>query len=341
MSNVNIRRLVDNIRSGTNVYTPIVEAVVNAIQAIEARPTEKGRVTILVHRSSQEELDGGLASPESFTIIDNGIGFNQWNRDHFDTLYTDHKLHQGGKGFGRFTWLKYFDDLVVESVFETNEGRMRRSFSMGTRTEIIVGEKVEACADGDIGSRILMRRMKGRAFPDKKLRTIARTLVERLLPYFIDEEYSCPEISVSEEDHTGRIVLNDFVSNQLAAMIEEIPLETRMFSLGEGEKEQAFQVRVFKIFSPRNQKSKISLVADRREVIETTIHTYFPEFVSFSKRDWKMERKETGIISLRPMSSAPILTPMYRWNEENLCFHGPMTCYIPLVKLILRRPQPT
>lgn len=31
MSNVNVRRLVENIRSGTNIYTPVVELVVNAI----------------------------------------------------------------------------------------------------------------------------------------------------------------------------------------------------------------------------------------------------------------------------------------------------------------------
>lgn len=35
MSNVNIRRAVENIRSGTNAYTPLVEVIVNAIQAIE------------------------------------------------------------------------------------------------------------------------------------------------------------------------------------------------------------------------------------------------------------------------------------------------------------------
>ena len=32
MSNVNVKRLVENIRSGTNVYTPLVELIVNAIQ---------------------------------------------------------------------------------------------------------------------------------------------------------------------------------------------------------------------------------------------------------------------------------------------------------------------
>lgn len=279
MSNVNVKRAVENIRSGTNVYTPLVEMVVNAIQAIEARKPEKGKVEIVVHRSSQQELEGGSPAVESFTVIDNGIGFNDLNRDHFDTLYTDHKIAQGGKGFGRFTCLKYFDDLIVESIFEAHDGLKKRSFKMGKEKDIIVAETVEDCLVGDIGSHVKLQKIRGRGFPDKQLKTIARTLVERLLPYFIDSEYECPNISIKEEDGSGPITLNDFVSNQLAAMIKEIPLKSGTIVLGAGEVSQTFSVRVFKFFSPRNQKSKISLVADRREVTDTAIHNYVPEFV--------------------------------------------------------------
>ena len=35
MSNVNIKRAVENIRGNTTVYTPVVEAIVNAIHAID------------------------------------------------------------------------------------------------------------------------------------------------------------------------------------------------------------------------------------------------------------------------------------------------------------------
>lgn len=42
MSTVNVRRLVENIRSGANVYTPLVELVVNAIQAIDAKGIPNG-----------------------------------------------------------------------------------------------------------------------------------------------------------------------------------------------------------------------------------------------------------------------------------------------------------
>jgi len=279
MSNVNIKRLVENIRSGTSVYTPIVEATVNSIQAIEARKVDIGCIDILVHRSNQEELDGGVPAVESFSVIDNGLGFTKENRDSFDTLYSDHKIAQGGKGFGRFTCLKYFDDLSVESVFEENGKLKKRSFKMGKKNEIIVDEVIADVSNGDIGSKMFMRKMKGRGFPDKQLKTIARTLVERLLPYFIDEDYCCPEIAISEQDGSGRIILNNFVNNQLAAMIKEIALANGEIAIGDGEHQQTFSVRVFKIFSPRSQKSKISLVADRREATDTAIHNYVPEFI--------------------------------------------------------------
>jgi|GEM_PF-6121156 len=41
MSNVNIKRVVENIRSGTTVYTPLVECIVNAIQAVEAAKNDQ------------------------------------------------------------------------------------------------------------------------------------------------------------------------------------------------------------------------------------------------------------------------------------------------------------
>lgn len=298
MSNINVRRAIENIRSGTNVYTPLVETVVNAIQAIEASGSKGGRVDIQVHRADQKELEGALSPVESFTVIDNGIGFDEENRNSFDTLYTDHKIAQGGKGFGRFTCLKYFEDLKVESIFSTEQGSTKRSFKMGKKTDIIVDEKIEDIAEGRTGSKVSMLKVKGRGFPDKQVKTIARTLVERLLPYFIDADYNCPEVGIAEDDGSGRIILNDFVSNQLAALIKEIPLQNSDICLGSGDKTQTFSVRVFKLFSPRNQRSKISLVADRREVTDTAIHNYVPEFADefFDERSSDGDERDRNYI---------------------------------------------
>jgi len=51
MGNVNIKRAVENIRSGTNIYTPLVEVVVNAIQAIDSLDKNNGSIEISINRS--------------------------------------------------------------------------------------------------------------------------------------------------------------------------------------------------------------------------------------------------------------------------------------------------
>ena len=47
-----------------------------------------------------------LAEFESFAVIDNGSGFNDANYDSFETVDTQYKQQFGGKGLGRFSWLK-------------------------------------------------------------------------------------------------------------------------------------------------------------------------------------------------------------------------------------------
>lgn len=278
MSNVNIKRAVENIRANTTVYTPVVEMVVNAIQAIDEAGRKGGKVSIRVHRSGQAEIDGSLPDVAGFDIEDNGIGFTKPHRDSFDTLYTDLKITEGGKGFGRFTCLKYFEDLHVKSIFKDGESFNARSFSMGKEHEIIVREKVTGCDRTETGSTVTLSVLRaGRAF-DKKLSTIARNLVERLLPYFITQDYACPEIVLCEQDGSGAIRLNNFVSNELSAVIREIDVEQKTFTIKAAGTDEEFLVRVFKLYSPRNQKSRISLVAHKREVSGSVIHKYIPEF---------------------------------------------------------------
>lgn len=279
MGQVPIKRIIDNIGSGTNVYSPLIEIVVNAIQAIESRGNQDGQVRIIVKRSFQEDLTEGLSTVKSFVVKDNGIGFTETNRQAFDTLYNDNKIAQGGKGFGRFTCLKYFDDLHVESIFEGEDGIQKRSFNMGKQTEFILDEKVEACPEGELGTQVTLRGLKGRSFPDKQVKTIARNLVERILPYFIDNDSRVPTVTISEDDGSEKITLNDFFNNQLSEFIQEIQLNDRILEFGQAETKRTFTVHVFKIYSPRTGQSKISLVAGRREVTETAIHNYVPEFI--------------------------------------------------------------
>ena len=298
MSNVNIMRAVENIRSGTTVYTPIIETVINAIQAIEDKGIKDGKIDIVIERSSQEYLVNTLPPVLSFLIKDNGIGFTDENRDSFDTLYSDYKNSQGGKGFGRFICLKYFEDLEINSIYQKGQEFKSRKFRMGKGKDIIVDEKCDSSNENDTRTTVKLARAKGKKFTDKKIRTIARTLAEKLLPYLIDQNYDCPVISITESDRPDRIVLNDFVSNQLSALIKEITLSTNSFSLQGNNTDYQFMVRLFKFYSPKNQKSKISLVAHRREVINTAIDNYIPEFIDefFDKKSTGSEDRDSNYV---------------------------------------------
>lgn len=286
MSNVNIKRAIENIRTNTTVYTPIVEVVVNSIQAIEAKGETNGKVNIRVIRDPQLELDASLSEVNGFEIEDNGIGFTDENREAFDTLYTDSKIHEGGKGFGRFTCLKYFEDLHVESIYKNGESFNQRKFSMGKHNDIIVNERKFPATEKASGTIVRLSTLKkGKPF-DKRLATIGRNLVERLLPYFITGNYVCPEIILSEKDETESIRLNDYVNNELSAVIVENPTDDSFFSLEGTYSREKFTVRVFKLFYPKNQKSKIALVAHKREVTGSALHKYIPEFIDdFYEKD--------------------------------------------------------
>lgn len=103
---------------------PLFEAIVNSIRAIEDSPNkDRGRITIMAEREpsmqtqvkqDQKEL---LEKFESFTVIDNGIGFNDTNYHSFRTVYSTLKVKMGCKGIGRFLWLKAFEEVEIHSTF--------------------------------------------------------------------------------------------------------------------------------------------------------------------------------------------------------------------------------
>ncbi len=297
MSNVNIKRAVETIKSSTTVYTPIVEVIVNAIQAIEDKGNiDEGKINVILKRSPQVEIDGSLPSIESISVIDNGIGFTDNNRESFDTLYSDYKFKQGGKGFGRFTCLKYFKDLHIDSIYSDSGKYKRRTFSMGKKNDIIVNERVSDSDKTDSSTSIHLDTATKNSL-EKRSMTIARSLVEKLLPYFITQDYICPKITLEEEDGSNPIILNEYISNA-SAVIQELEVDENSFSLGQEQNSCDFQIRIFKIYSPRNKVSKISLVADKREVTETSIASYVPEFIDefYDKRENGTDNQERNYI---------------------------------------------
>lgn len=276
MSNINVKGLVDNIRSNTTVFTPLIELIVNAIQAIEEAEVEPGRIKVHVKRSTQGELYS-LPPIVGIEVKDNGIGFTEKNRNSFDELYTDYKIKKGGKGFGRFVCLKYFKGVHIKSIYSDGDNYKMRTFAMGLDKEIIVNEDIQDTSEKETGTSVTLIDIKDDKFLNKKLDTIARSLVEKLLPYFVSEKY-CPEILLSEANGSNAIILNQYIGGK-EALIQELSIDSGKFSLGSDDRKQDFSIRIFKIYSPGSQHSKISLIAHQREVTEVSTHSYVPEFI--------------------------------------------------------------
>ena len=108
MSKVFIQGVINNIKAKSTPYTPITEAITNAIDAIDKSGRNDGEIHIRIIRNPQfvSMDDDKLADVTSVEIFDNGIGFNKENRDSFDTIYSQLKRSIGGKGFGRFFYPK-------------------------------------------------------------------------------------------------------------------------------------------------------------------------------------------------------------------------------------------
>jgi hypothetical protein len=272
MSKVNIKRAVGNISGRTNVYTPIIEAIVNSIQSIQSSGRTDGEITISIERELQQQVDERLSDIQSIKIIDNGIGFNEENRLSFDELYSELKQDKGCKGFGRFTFLKYFESVKIESIFKSLENKYQESsFDFGIEN-YVCNESFSAC---DTETTLYFNDLKKRNQLDKKLDTLARKILQNLLIFFTDKNYSCPKVVLKESDNSNQIILNEYIEN--TDEIQEVG-QNLEFQLKKDHESKSFSLKVFKIFYPSNERSKISLTGHRREITENSLHKYVPEF---------------------------------------------------------------
>lgn len=279
MSKINIDRIVKDIKTRTTSLTPIIEAVCNSIDAIHGDRTD-GKIDIIVKRDGQQSMDIDakiLGDIIAVDIIDNGEGFNNANRESFDTYRSGLKSSKGGKGFGRFMYLKYFNKVTIESryICEDTGDLLNRTFSFGHNDEIIENEIITRVKDvnKNTGTILHLASIKSNDL-DKGLDVIARKLVERLLAFFATGDEHIPTITIKEEDNSNSIVLNNYVGP--SSDITQIG-GTKNITIKGKNMPHDFTVKVYKIYYSAIT-NKICLTANKREVTESALHNFVPEF---------------------------------------------------------------
>lgn len=275
---INISRLIENIKH-SSIYSPIIEAIVNSIDAINHAGNKNGKIIVTFERDKQGTLEIGdedFSAPIiAVTIEDNGVGFDEKNRASFNTVYSDYKSSIGGKGFGRFTFLKFFTKAKIESTFKENNNYFYRDFEFVKANNIIDNEKYGSSSDSKTGTKLILENIKleYRLHFNKKLETIARKITEQLLVFFVIDGYDCPKIILKEKDSREEILLNNYIEGKN----EILEMNNSVFTLeGKGKKE-IFKIKIFKLYYCTT-RSSINLVANKRQVTSEALYQYIPEF---------------------------------------------------------------
>jgi hypothetical protein len=275
--NVNISRFIETtLKERTTVYSPLIEAIVNSIEAIWETQRPDGKIVITPLRTPQASLDtSALPDVVGFTVEDNGIGFNLANRDAFNTLCTDYKINLGGQGLGRFIFLKYFTKVRVRSTYKADGRYHLREFSLGSKEDIIENELDRETGDSDTKTTLFLQGAKQRDY-DKELKTIAKKVLERILVFFAGD-VPCPTIAFRENGN--EVILNDLIGdNREIQHIHSEDFSLKGAATGQAEQSDDFKVRIYKIIYPGTIASKLCLTAHGRQVTEASLSKYIPEF---------------------------------------------------------------
>lgn len=107
MPTVKVKNIVRDPKGYIPFLQPVYEAIVNALE------TNASLITVDIF-ANNENFDC-KKKVTGFVVTDNGIGFTSENRASFCEYKSDYKIDLGCKGVGRYTWLKVFDEVKIES----------------------------------------------------------------------------------------------------------------------------------------------------------------------------------------------------------------------------------
>lgn len=191
---------------------PLFEAVVNSIYAIQERQENEafqGRISIKIVRVPQEVLDGvdkSINEITGFIISDNGIGFDDNNMKSFLQSDSTYRADKGGKGVGRFSWLKAFESVKIESVYKDDDVWVKRNFDFTLSKPEIDDEVIEIDPGKEFETKVSLINYlpQYRKNVPKSAEVIANKIMQHCLIYLMGA--NCPIINVIDEE---KICIND------------------------------------------------------------------------------------------------------------------------------------
>ena len=266
----NIKGLVDRLElSQAKAMMPLFEAISNAIDAIEEHRDGFSGHSICIRLIAAHDLahQGGdeVLVLDGFDISDDGVGFDDGNLASFQEAHTLSKVKVGGKGVGRFTFLKVFSNVHIRSVFQRQGETLLREFNFSIAEELKGADKVTPVKETR-GTALSMRGMENKfkgGWPHDPA-----IIAERILAHFLIRfaARSCPPMTLESPGHAP-IDLHKLFETTVLTHIEE-----RFFDvLGHTFALQAYRHR------DGRSRHDLHLCANGREVTTNKLRDLLPE----------------------------------------------------------------
>lgn len=259
-------RLRNVALSSTRPLQPLFEAIVNSIQHIQELELKNGKIDITVFRDESQtsliDQDIDTRPITGFRITDNGSGFNKDNYDAFCESDTTHKT--GARGIGRLLWLKAFEAVKVESVYQQNGGRRKRRFDFRL-SDTGVEKHIDDATNDERETTVELLQYKtefGTNCP-KSLDLIGDKIIEHCLIYFLAKD--CPRIAI--KDTKSRCILNEQYEKNVKGKSETIPFKV----VG-----RDFNLISLRLYLSDEKKDTAYFCADDRAVISIDLGKRIP-----------------------------------------------------------------
>ncbi len=249
----------------TKPLMPLFEAVINAFQSIGEAGGSGHSISIKVDRA-QSLFPDKLNPITGFSVTDTGVGFTDANYDSFDTIDSQYKSAQGGKGLGRFVWLKAFDRVDIDSDYLDPSGILkRRIFGIVATSDELESPFIN---NSDSSTPRTVVHLRGYHEPfslecPRRLEVIAHQLVGHFLRIFLDS--AGPAISISD----------DFESIDLRSFYQE-NFESTATQHSFTIDKLAFTLRGFRLKGSMAERHELVFAAHSREVVAEKLSGAMP-----------------------------------------------------------------
>lgn len=273
---------------------PIFEAIVNSIHAIEDRkPPKRGEIIVRIIREKDIQSTFEQKSDDkkeerkivNFEIEDNGVGFDDKNYESFCTAESTYKINKGGKGVGRFFWLKAFEKVEIKSVYVGESATNSKNEEVIRERRIRFTKKsgIEELYNGPIDPNTPQKtvvnligfkeeyRKQSSAY--KTTQKIAQRILEHCLSYYIGN--IAPAIII-KDDKESYYLDDEFKKIQPNITTESVEISGQKFSISH-----------IKLYQTYNKMHNIVLCADDRDVTSYQIQQYLGTSAQFDDKDEK------------------------------------------------------